>query len=158
MPTSFPRFAFEISEIEFDPVFDILRPLVTQVVVQICRFWLVAWATSHRMHETSPLPCVFGCVGCADRLSHYLFCFPFWRAIVDASPLPDTFEDDPFSRLGLVSDRCSLLSAAVATHLYHAARHRHDGCRPISQRQLSELALASWSTMPRLRNLTLIDS
>jgi len=38
-----------------------------------------AWTTSHRMHEATRLPCIFGCSGERDDLSHYLFCSPLWQ-------------------------------------------------------------------------------
>ncbi len=37
------------------------------------------WTTSHRMHEPNKLPCIFGCYGEQDLLSHYVLCFPLWR-------------------------------------------------------------------------------
>jgi hypothetical protein len=148
LSTSFPKFTFEISEVEFDPLFEILKPLGSSIVVPICRLWLVAWATSHRMHEASPQPCIFGCAGCPDRMSHYSFGFPFWRALSESSPCPGCLADDPFSRLGLEPDLPSLISVGVATHLYHAARHALNGRSAIPQPQLLELARVSWTTAP----------
>ena len=49
-----------------------------QVAICVFKTIIGGWTTSHRMHEPSLLPCIFGCQGETDTINHYLLCAPLW--------------------------------------------------------------------------------
>ena len=92
-------------------------------VMRILKTWCNAWATSHRFHETIRLPCLFGCSGATDSLTHYIHC-PYWLHVLQRV-LPQPPSVFPLTRLGLVDPtKTSLLSVAASFAGYHAIK-RH---------------------------------
>jgi len=98
------------------------------VNMSVLKTWSNSWATSSRTksgkeHE-AVLPCIFGCDGQIDDLSHYLACQPFWTLMGSALNLPLSYIDvDPVLKLNWVEPsmpRAQLL--AVAFHCYNAFR------------------------------------
>ena len=88
--------------------------------MRVVKTWANAGSRSYRYHEPLLLPCVFGCQGFRDDLSHYVMCPMLFgmRQIIrpDTSPLPIT-------RLGLHDpSRESLISLACVFSAYHAVR------------------------------------
>ena len=91
---------------------------------RILKTWTNSWATSHRMHETTWLPCLFGCQEAEDSFNHYVHC-PFWFALL-IKLHPDSCSTLPLVRLGLISPKLdSLLSVACSFAGYHAMRRYH---------------------------------
>ena len=85
-----------------------------------------AWTTSHRMHETPQLPCVFGCPDARDTLAHYLECPHLWVLVSRALRVhvPDTVAQ----RLGMPHVTTQTVhSMFLAFHMYHAVKVGHRG-------------------------------
>ena len=61
------------------------RSLKPYEVVQVMKTWSNSWATSHRFHEKTRLPCLFGCSGGLDSMQHYAFC-EFIASICTSQP------------------------------------------------------------------------
>ena len=57
---------------------DVLSHCKQHVAFCTFRTLIGGWATSHRMHEQTTLPCIFGCQGETDAILHYLLCSPLW--------------------------------------------------------------------------------
>jgi len=99
---------------------NILRKVSGHIALKVIKTWLNGWATSHRMHEDTILPCLFGCKDYKDSLPHYIMCpkiFAFQRYLFgDVS-------SDPLVRLGIKNPSiqsmqiCSCLFSA-----YHAVK------------------------------------
>ena len=105
---------------------DLLSILVhTKQHVAFCvlRTLIGGWTTSYRMHEPCKLPCIFGCTGEKDQLTHYLFCFSLWH--ICSSVLGIEAPWDITMRLGISSptpERAKLL--ALAFMVYHNSKTR----------------------------------
>ena len=85
----------------------------------VVKTWANAWATSHRMHETIVLPCLFRCAQ-TDSLQHYIFC-PILFALLRALH-PDVSEM-PLERIGLQSSSAINLQRVSALFAaYHACK------------------------------------
>ena len=88
--------------------------------MKVVRSWSNSWATSHRFHEHVRLPCLFGCIGELDSMSHYTKC-PILFSIIrilrpDTSPCHAT-------RFGLVNhSESELMSLACTYTAYHNLR------------------------------------
>ena len=60
----------------------VLRECRVADAIKVFKCWVNGWATSHRYRENTLLPCLFGCSGCIDSVSHYLQCsalLALWR-------------------------------------------------------------------------------
>ena len=80
-----------------------------------------AWCTSHRVHETNKLNCIFGCRSSPDRLDHYITCTSLWSLVHEAFGgdfTPCFFARFSFSR---PCDR-SLYILAAACDIYHGLK------------------------------------
>ena len=101
--------------------FGILRGCRVADAIKVIKCWVNGWATSQRYHEDNLLPCLFGCSGCVDSLSHYLQCpalLALWRflALGNAS-------EDPLVRWGLIHpNKVTLLYISCIFSGYHAVR------------------------------------
>ena len=42
--------------------------------ITVLKTWINSWATSHRSHDPTILPCLLGCKAHTDSLIHYLHC------------------------------------------------------------------------------------
>ena len=103
-----------------DLALTILKAAGGHIALKVIKTWLNGWVTSHRMHETPVLPCLFGCCGEKDTLKHYVMCphiYAFQRFLfADIS-------SDPLVRLGIKHPSiqrmqiCSCLFSA-----YHAVK------------------------------------
>ena len=82
------------------------------------------WLTSCRMHERLELPCILGCDGCKDDLSHYIRCQTFWTILGDIGPLPfDPAEMSASDRLCLTNPSFdSFRVCGAACWLYHGLK------------------------------------
>jgi len=47
------------------------------------------WCTSVRLHSVKDRPCIFGCTGSKDMLSHYLVCPVLWQLARESLHLPE---------------------------------------------------------------------
>ena len=83
--------------------------------------WVNGWATSHRYHENKLLPCLFGCSGRIDSLSHYLQCpalLALWRFLACG-----VASEDPLIRWGLMHPcKDTYLYISCIFSGYHAVR------------------------------------
>ena len=57
-----------------------LRGYLASYSMCIIKTWTNSWVTSSRFHESTRLPCIFGC-DAKDELKHYVVCEPFWTII-----------------------------------------------------------------------------
>ena len=80
-----------------------------------------AWCTSHRMHETNKLNCIFGCRTSPDRLDHYITCNLLWSLLHEA--FGGDFTPCLFARLNF-SMPCerNLYILAAAFDIYHGLK------------------------------------
>ncbi len=110
----------------FDWVLSLTRALVhSKQHVAFCVFKTLigGWTTSFRMHEHDKLPCIFGCHGEKDLLTHYLLCFPLWHicSSVLGIQAPWSLEE----RIGIMSpspEKAQLL--ALTFMVYHNSKSR----------------------------------
>ncbi len=107
-------------------------------VIQIARTWFNSWSTTHRFHEESRLPCLLGCVGKPDSLTHYARCDRMRYLMSLLVGVPTTWPG--FCDLGTL-DPCdeALKCVSCMYYAYHTVRfsssmfvreiqsHIHDG-------------------------------
>jgi hypothetical protein len=88
--------------------------------ITILKTWTNSWATSHRSHDPTILPCLLGCKAKSDSLIHYLHC-PHLYALMKF--VYRTTDDNPLIRFGLVNPNLDSLSIICCTSAgYHAIR------------------------------------
>jgi hypothetical protein len=72
------RLRFILGTFCADGWLDAVTPLLSQLKcyesVQVLRTWSNSWSTSYRYHESRRLPCLLGCCGMPDCISHYSSC------------------------------------------------------------------------------------
>ena len=75
------------------------------------------------MHEPTKLPCIFGCHGEQDLLTHYLLCFPLWHISGSAIGIQAPWLLG--ERIGVInpSPETALL-LALAFMVYHNSKSR----------------------------------
>ena len=110
-----------------DELSQLLKKAGMRVSVSVIKSWANAWTTSGRMDEEVTLPCILGCDGCEDALSHYICCDPLWTAVISSSKgREEQLQLSPLARLCLESptlDRARQLTIAFST--YHALKLSH---------------------------------
>ena len=97
----------------------ILRTLRKHDAHRVLKTWVNSWATSTRFHSDIRLPCLFGCSGEEDRMSHYCMCprLYYLMRLMITSPAC------PLERLGLISSsKDTLLAVACTFSAYHAVK------------------------------------
>ena len=88
--------------------------------IVVLKAWVNSWATSDRCHEAIRLPCMFGCDGAKDKMTHYVMCPILFTLLTQFRT--DT-PNCPLKRIGLVDpSRESLLTLACSFAGYHAVR------------------------------------
>ena len=99
------------------------RNVPKQVVFTVLKTWANSWCTTTRLHEAVIWPCIFGCPGEEDRLSHYLRCTRFWSGIGASARADGPIYEDPLVKisLSLPSVRWSKL-IVVASRCYHSIK------------------------------------
>ena len=91
-------------------------------VMKVLKSWCNGWATSYRYHEDIKLPCLFGCVNCADSMHHYMQC-PHLFAL--CKYLCPSTSEDPLIRWGLRNCSSETYKQIACMYSgYHAVR-RH---------------------------------
>ena len=99
----------------------------------VLRTWINSWATSHRSHDPTILPCLLGCMEGKDSLQHYIHC-PHLFALMRYHNC--TVSEDPLSRFGLVRPSLDSLNILCSTFAgYHSVR-------------LGPLAPTTWNHSP----------
>ena len=100
------------------------------IIFTIIRSWANGWTTSHRMPEPALLPCILGCPGEIDSLSHYLRCDRLWRALKVASrrcslALPSPFFSAPIlAKLAVLNtEKTSVVMLCALSHAYHVIKN-----------------------------------
>ena len=87
-----------VNTVDINLCLETLKSISPACRAQVLKTWLNGWVTSHRMHEPNLLPCIFGCAGEQDTLSHYVMCSRVFAAAKFVVPLTG---DDPLVRCGL---------------------------------------------------------
>ena len=86
--------------IDLDESIKVMGSLHATAMARVLKTWTNGWITSHRMHEEYVHPCLLGCQGKKDDLSHYVHC-PYIFCIMKF--LVPEVSSDPILRLGLVN-------------------------------------------------------
>ena len=108
------------SLINLDSCFALLRRMGAGKAITVLKTWTNSWATSHRSHDPTILPCLLGCKAKPDSLIHYLQC-PHLYALMKFFYC--STDENPLIRFGLVNpslDSLSIICCASAG--YHAIR------------------------------------
>ena len=99
------------------------------------------WATSCRFHEDKILPCLFGCAGQQDDLSHYLVCphlFTLWSYLTNSN-----VSEMPLIRWGLINPCTHNLNAIACVFSgYHAVRRHFKTINQFFEHEQHELSSA----------------
>jgi len=128
---------FSVNEPLLDPIRAALSALGSTKSMCILRTWINGWFTSTRMNEGTSLPCILGCEGARDSVSHYISCEPLWTCLIGCTccctPL---LNRSPYQRLALSDPTAlNLTLVAVAFQAYHAVK--------LGSRRLVDVAVAS---------------
>ena len=71
----FAPFALDFdNQINLDSCFALLPKMRAGKAITVLKTWSNSWATSHRSHDPTILPCLLGCKAHSDSLIHYLQC------------------------------------------------------------------------------------
>jgi hypothetical protein len=109
------------NQVNLERCFGVLKDCKVADAIKVIKCWVNGWATSHRYHEDKVLPCLFGCSGCVDSLSHYLQCPPLlalWRFLTRGNT-----SEDPLIRWGLIQpNKVTFLYISCIFSGYHAVR------------------------------------
>ena len=109
------------NHVNLERCFGVLRECRVADAIEVFKCWVNGWATSHRYHENTLLPCLFGCSGCIDSLSHYLQCpalLALWRFLACGNA-----SEDPLIRWGLIHPtKVTYLYISGIFSGYHAVR------------------------------------
>ena len=99
-----------------------------------------AWCTSHRMHETNKLTCIFGCSDLPDRIDHYIICPLLWSILHEF--FGGDFPPNLFARL-ILFNPCerNLYILAAAFDIHHGVK--------IGLREVADEANASLRFAPK---------
>ena len=104
------------------------------IIFTIIWSWANGWTTSHRMPEPALLPCILGCPGEIDSLSHYLRCDRLWRALKVALrrcslALPSPFFSAPIlAKLAVLNtEKTSVVMLCALSHAYHVIKNNFLG-------------------------------
>jgi len=119
--------AWTLSAAFCDEWAQVSRHLQGQVVMTVLKTWANAWCTTRRYHEDICWPCIFGCTGAPDTLSHYLSCSRFWSGVLTSCKLSEFHAHaDPLIKCCLcrpTPTRAKVI--AVASRSYHAIKFVH---------------------------------
>ena len=111
-----------IDESEFAGVLLCLRKGRMHEAMQCFKAWVNSRATSTRYHEPVIYPCLLGCPGQVDTLSHYFLCPNLWK--IANSVACHKVPDDTVERIGIRSPSPNNLHlSACILHNYHAIEH-----------------------------------
>ena len=99
---------------------DTLSSLNSSSAIKVLKTWVNGWSSSHRYHEAIVYPCLLGCRGGLDDLSHYVKC-PHLFALTKFF-VPST-SSDPLTRIGLIHPSVEQYKVMCCTFCgYHAVR------------------------------------
>jgi hypothetical protein len=108
--------------IHLDSCIALLRKMRPSKAMQVLKTWTNSWATSHRSHDPTILPCLLGCKAHTDSLIHYLQC-PHMYSLMKF--FDRSTDENPLIRFGLVNPSLNCLAIICCTSAgYHAVR-RH---------------------------------
>ncbi len=111
---------YDIPCFNYPSISALLKQLRKHDALRVIKTWVNSWATSYRMHEPVLLPCLFGCDGATDQLSHYVMCpilFALQTLLIIDAP------QNPLERIGLINiTRRTALSVSCTFAGYHAVR------------------------------------
>ena len=100
---------------------DTLSSLNSSSAIKVLKTWVNGWASSHRYHEAIVYPCLLGCRGGLDDLSHYVKC-PHLFALTKFC-VPST-SSDPLTRIGLIHPSVEQYKVMCCTFCGYHAVHR----------------------------------
>ena len=109
------------ASLDLSECFNEMKRLRKHEAMQVLKTWCNSWTTSHRYHKEVLQPCLLGCPGMKDDLSHYVSCPHIWNvARVD---FPNLKSDSMFDRL-CVEEPCteSLRVLAGTFPAYHSIK------------------------------------
>ena len=97
------------------------------IILSILKTWANSWATTSRMHEDVRWPCILGCPGEIDDLSHYLVCDRFWSGILAGVSAPASLiQVDPLIKICIINPSALWAGlCAIGFKTYHAIRRDH---------------------------------
>ena len=117
----FAPFALDFdNQINLDSCFALLPKMRAGKAITVLKTWSNSWATSHRSHDPTILPCLLGCKAQSDSLIHYLQC-PHMYSLMKF--FDRSTDENPLVRFGLVNpslDRLALICCTSAG--YHSVR------------------------------------
>jgi len=110
-----------------DAVTPTLEKLKCYEAIQVLRTWSNSWSTSYRYHESRKLPCLLGCPGMPDSITHYSAC-PLIREYVSATFGQSLFPDC-LNCLGTTSrEPDALRQVACIYYAYHVVKFHPGIC------------------------------
>ena len=87
-----------VQDFEVQIMKNLLCKLRKSEALMVLKTWANSWCTSYRYHESTLLPCLFGCPSSPDKQAHYVMC-PWLYKIVSLIR-PET-SSDPLERLAM---------------------------------------------------------
>ena len=110
-----------------DDVTPVLAKLKGYEAVQVLRTWSNSWSTSFRYHESRRLPCLLGCPGKPDCITHYACC-PFIREYVSAAFGHSLFPECLDSLGTTARNPDALRQVACMYYAYHTVKFQPGIC------------------------------
>ena len=106
-------------QIDLDSCIALLPKLrASKAITVFLLIWMNGWATSHRSHDPTILPCLLGCKAHTDSLAHYLHCPHMYSLMKFFNRSTD---ENPLIRFGLVNPSLDCLAILFCTTAgYHA--------------------------------------
>ncbi len=125
------------TQVKLDACLATLKTLRCADSIRVWKTWINGWATSYRLRSTNLYPCLLGCDGAPDDLTHYVRCSHLYAL---CKYLISHTSADPLTRLGLVNP-CTESFKVICCVFggYHAAHRLAVGGRigPISSESLT---------------------
>jgi len=110
-----------------DAVTPTLRKLKCYEAIQVLRTWSNSWSTSYRYHEARKLPCLLGCPGMPDSITHYSSC-PLIHEYVSAT-FGQSLSPDCLNCFGTASRTPDALrQVACIYYAYHVVKFHPGIC------------------------------
>jgi hypothetical protein len=108
------------TEIELSKAFSNLAKCKPFVQTAALKTFFNSWTTSSRMHADICLPCLFGCAGAIDSLSHYLRCPRLWKPVSETRDVTACSWRDT---LGFTNGRSDFINLARIFYVYNCVQH-----------------------------------
>ena len=118
----FPEHSAQFAAIDWEHMRTALNKSNSRIMHSAMKSWLGGWCTSHRLHEDSRLPCLFGCPAgeAEDSWLHYGQCRKLW--LITYRELGAPMPPDLPTRFGLVLCPGAFNAIAVTFDVYHTLK------------------------------------